>query len=254
MCVAGCKKYDGEGDGKRPCDSGVNGCKDAPACACSGSRRYAGAKKFAQNLIGAQATITVRYGKMCCEKQGGTKSAYQVAYAGVTRFEEVPATPPTQDLKWAQCGWGRERLGAGQYKNFRYGEVRGNGYLQYRDPNGIPADGSTHVFSCTLDTATGTWTFFDNGTQFWVRQDDYWKSKTGERLDYTGEIGNQEDDMPGTAGAKCTFTGCQYQVDGVSGLRDAGLTAADVKTDDAAEWGADWVSATGLSIWDKKPL
>jgi len=35
---------------------------------------------------------------------------------------------------------------------------------------------------------------------------------------------------------------------------DAGLVAGEVKSDDDAEWGAEWVSGTALNIWDKKPL
>src|SRR5579884_1939786 len=36
--------------------------------------------------------------------------------------------------------------------------------------------------------------------------------------------------------------------------QDAGLTAAEVNSDDNSEWGAEWVSGTAFNIWDKKPL
>ena len=59
--------------------------------------------------------------------------------------------------------------------------------------------------------------------------------------------------MPGTAGDKCKFTGCQYCLEGKA-YEDAGLVAGDMVSDDAAEWGVEHVSGTEFNIWDKKPL
>ncbi len=36
--------------------------------------------------------------------------------------------------------------------------------------------------------------------------------------------------------------------------QDAGLAKSDVRTADAGEWGAEWVSGTAFNIWDKQPL
>ena len=72
-------------------------------------------------------------------------------------------------------------------------------------------------------------------------------------MQWTGEIFNKQDDMPGTAADKCSVAECQYRQT-KKDYTDADLVAGDVKSDDAAEWGSEWVSKTAFNIWDKKPI
>ncbi len=216
-----------------------------PPPSCTAGRKYAKAgPKAVANAIGAKSDVKTRYGKLCGEPNA-TSSAYQVAYAGV---QNGSAT------KWAQTGWGRERdAGSTTIKKYRYAELKGNGYFAKYDVVNAPAEGSTHNYKCELNKATGKWIFYYDGTEWYDFQDDYWKDNTGTHVAWTGEIYNKEDDMPGTNSDKCNFTACQYRVSG-GAYQNAGLVAADVTSDDANEWGAQWVSGTAFNIWDKKPL
>jgi len=116
-----------------------------------------------------------------------------------------------------------------------------------------PAEGSIHEYKIELNKTTGTWSYFDDGTVWQTYADAFWTGTLGTSIQWTGEIYNMEDDMPGTAGDKCSFTGCQYRIDGGAAYVDAGLVAGDVNSDDVNEWGAEWVSSTALNIWDKRP-
>ena len=71
--------------------------------------------------------------------------------------------------------------------------------------------------------------------------------RRGQDVQWTGEVLNKEDDMPGTAGDKCSFTKCQYKVAGAAYV-DAGIRAADVKSDDSSEFGSERVSGTAFTF------
>ena len=221
-------------------------------CTCtprSGGGRYyahAGPKTVAK-LIGVSAKIKTRYGKVCCEDEGcSTQTGYHVVYVNISNSAGA--------LKWAQCGWGRERnAGSTAIKSYRYAEMNGDNYKVNYDTSHAPAEGSSHDYECNLDKATGKWTFLYDGTAWENFSDDFWKGKTGTDVQWTGEIFNKEDDMPGTSGSKCSFTKCKYHVEGAA-YRDAGLVAGDVRSDDSGEWGAEHVSGTAFNIWDKSPL
>ena len=125
----------------------------------------------------------------------------------------------------------------------------------------FPDEGSTHKYEIELDKTTGKWTYsFDDVV--WTTLppdvvppyhfDDFWVGKTGETADYSGEIFNKQDDMPGTIENPCNFTGCQFNLD-LGAYQPAGLIATDVKSDDDNEWGANFVSGTALNIYDKHP-
>jgi hypothetical protein len=225
--------------------------KDAASvkvCTCTpksgGGRWYAYALKNVAKLIGVRGKIKARYGKVCCEGCG-TGSAYHVVYANITYG-------PT--FKWAQTGYGKERNpGSAAIKTYRYAEMNGDVYKVNYDTSNPPSEGSTHSYACDLNKATGKWSFSFDGTVWENFADNFWKGKTGTNVQWTGEIFNKEDDMPGTAGNKCAFAECQYREDGKS-YQDAGLVDADVTTDDSTEWGAEWVDGTSFNIWDKKPL
>lgn len=235
--------------------AGCSPCTDTATvkvCTCtpkSGGGRYyayAGPKNVAK-LIGVKAKIKTRYGKVCCEDEGcSTDSAYHVVYANISNN--------AGDLRWAQTGWGRERSpGSASIKKYRYAEMKGDAYKVNYDTANAPAEGSTHEYKCELDSSTGKWTFSYDGTAWENYTDNFWKGKMGTDVQWTGEIFNKEDDMPGTSGDKCNFTECQYCVDGKA-FQDAKLVAADINSDDSSEWGAEHVSGTAFNIWDKKPL
>jgi hypothetical protein len=201
--------------------------------------------------IGIKAKIKTRYGKICCESEGcSTETGYHVVYVNVSNS--------SGDVKWAQTGWGRERnAGSAAIKKYRYAEMNGDAYKVNYDTAHAPAEGATHEYKCELDKATGKWSFSQDGTAWENFADNYWKTHVGTDIQWTGEVFNKEDDMPGTAGDKCNFTECQYRTDG-NAFQDAGLVAGDVgiasASHDSTEWGEEFVSATAFNIWDKHPL
>jgi hypothetical protein len=231
------------GNGGAPAGGCVSPC---PLCKCTPGRKYAHAgPKSVANLIGVRAKIKTRYGKLCCEPDS-TETAYHVVYANISNS--------SGSLTWAQSGFGRERnAGSTAIKTYRYAEMNGSTYKVNYDTGNAPAEGSLHTYQCDLDKANGKWTFSFDGTAWQTFADNGWKNTMGTDAQWTGEIYNKEDDMPGTASDKCSFTECQYCTDG-NAYQDAGLVAGDVSSDDAGEWGAEWVSATAINIWDKKPL
>ena len=230
--------------------AGCTPCTDTvtvKVCTCTPGRKYAYGLKSKAKLIGVKAKIKTRYGKICCENEGcSTDTGYHVVYANISNN--------TGTMIWAQAGYGRERnAGSAAIKSYRYAEMNGSTYKVNYDTANAPAEGSSHVYQCDLNKATGKWSFSYDGTVWKNFADGAWRGKTGTDLQYTGEIYNKEDDMPGTAGSKCSFTECQYRVEGKA-YTDAGLVAGNVKSDDAAQWGAEHVSGTALNIWDKKPI
>lgn len=226
-----------------PCTDTV----EVKVCTCTAGRKYAYALKHEAKLIGVKATIKTRYGKLCCEDEGcNTADAYHVVYANISNNSGKTI--------WAQSGYGRERNpGSTTINTYRYAEMNGKTYKVNYDTGNAPTEGSTHTYQCDLNRAKGKWTFKQDGTAWQTYADKSWKNKTGTDFQYTGEIYNTEDDMPGTAADKCNFTACQYRVAGKA-YQDAGLVAGDVNSDDANEWGAEWISGTEFNIWDKKPL
>ena len=224
-----------------------SGLHPTATCTCTHtSRKYAVGKVTTAKLIGVKAKIKTRYGKVCCEGTTNTSSAYKVAWAGVTK--------PEGTMVWAQTGFGRERnSGAATIKNYRYWEVNGSSYNVFYDVANPPAEGSTHTYQCEVDNSSGKWTFEFDGTSWANHTDAGWKTITGTRADYTGEIFNDTDDMPGTAADKCTYRDCKKKSTGGAYV-DAGLTNANVSSSDATHWGASRISSTGMDIWDKNPL
>ena len=220
-------------------------------CKCTpkpgGGRYYSNAKKSEASLVGISAKIKTRYGKVCCEGCA-TVTGYAVVYVNITRN-------PSGDQKWAQTGYGRERNpGSSAINKYRYAEMNGSTYKVKYDTDNPPAEGSFHTYACELDKTTGTWSYSEDGSAWRNFQDDFWKNKVGDFFQYTGEIFNKEDDMPGTAADKCTFTECKIKKDGAAAYVDAGLAAGNMGNHDAAEWGEEFVSSTAINIWDKKPL
>jgi GT2 family glycosyltransferase len=219
----------------------------AVTCGCTpfpgGGRGYSGAGKLVSNLIGIKASIKTRYGNLCCH---GTSSAaaFQAAYVNLSN---------AANSMWAQSGWDSERnAGSTTAVNSRYAEVQGSQYQVKYDTSNPPAQESVHAYQCDLNSTTGTWTFSEDGTVWETFQDNGWKSLTGGALDWLGEILNLQDDMPGTATDKCTFTGCEYRVSGQS-YQSAALVSSNATSSNPSQWGVTVVSATEVDIWDINP-
>ncbi len=228
---------------------------DVTVCVATQGRHYANAKKSVADAIGVSAKIKTRYGKLSCEDEGCKHAAYHVVYVNVTGSSD------SGDMIWAQTGYGRERTdGDASIKKYRYAEMNGDVYKVKYDSGNPPAEGSSHVYQVVLNKSTGTWSFFQDGTKWKAFADDGWKHRTGNLVQWTGEIFNKEDDMPGTSGDKCTFTECKTRVDGHAAFANANIQRGEVGqastpgAHDSAEWGEEYVSGTAINIWDKNPL
>ena len=226
-----------------PCTNTVR----VKVCTCTLGRKYAFAAKNVAQLIGGKASIKTRYGRLCCEIEGcSTESAFHAVYENIS-YEGGGLK------KWAQVGFSRRRNAGGTAViQYRKAEIQGDRYFIDMDTAHAPAEGSVHEWKCELDPSSGTWSYYDNGASWITYQDDFWKTHFGNAVIWAGEILNREDDMPGTAGDKCSFTACQYRRNGHP-FQDAGLVAGDLRNDDSNQWGAEFVSATAFNIWDKSP-
>lgn len=193
-------------------------------------------------MIGVSCTIKTRYGELCCE-YFSDEATFSAAVCG------------TRDVNdgWSEAGYDRRRFGGSTtIKTHRYVWVEGSGsWYEFDDPN-APSGGTSHSYKCELDKSTGEWTFYFDDTAWISHTDTYWKHAGASAL-YWGEIYHVENDMPGTSSFKCNFTNCRYKIDGGS-YQSAGLTAANVISDDLNEWGAGYVDPNSFNIWDKYPL
>lgn len=215
------------------------------AANCTPGRKYTSGLKNVANLTGAESKIKTIYGKLCTDDTG-KNTAFQVAYVNVSKTGGT--------FIWAQSGWDKSRkTGSEAVSYHRYAEMQGNEYKVNFDTGNAPVDGTSHTYQVQLNTATGQWQYSYDGSQWESFTDDAWKDAKGTNVQYTGEIYNKEDDMPGTAENKVRFSDCKYRVD--NGLyQDAGFIVSDLFTSDAAEWGVERVSGTAIDIWDKNPL
>lgn len=231
--------------------AGCGPCSDtvaAKVCVCTpvagGGRLYAYAQKSIANLTGGKAKIKTRWGKLCCEDIPCNDVAKKNAYVNISRGGN-----------WAQTGYRRYRnAGSTTPSNMRYTEMNGATYKRKDKPEDAPAEGTVHEYRIELDPSTGTWDYYYDGDPFPSSfQDDAWKDSSGSVINWPGEILNKEDDMPGTSGDKCSFTECQYRVDGSTSFVDAGIRDSNLHNDDSSEFGIDRTSGTAFNIWDKKP-
>jgi hypothetical protein len=204
------------------------------------------------------ARIRTRFGTLCCEPLPNQPWALQCAWVGVTN----PTGPTAATFVWAQTGYQKWRHN-GVIRSARFWEVNGSTYN--KTLTAAPAQNSTHTYACELiapaPTGNAVWQFRFNGVNWGQYTDPNWTGfgHFGNRADYTGEIHNFEDDMPGSsappAANTCLFTNCQYRKFNATTLipgpwQPAGLVAADVRSRNPAKWGARFISATSFEIWD----
>jgi hypothetical protein len=211
-------------------------------------------------LLGCKATIDTFAMNLPCEGSA-TFEAFTTVWAGVTKSDIS---------KWGQIGITRRRSAgsAAVVQYLKYEVMAGPNPADYHnsihnDPN-FPAVGTTQEYECVVDPATGRWDFFVAG----VAKDNFtnhgWVNESAGRVDFNAEVYDLGSQMPGTAGAKCNITGCQYKTGSAfsssssSGLIagayvSAGLVAGDCTVTDASEHGCDFVAADAIRIWDVNP-
>jgi hypothetical protein len=211
----------------------------SPDPPCTAHRNYSMAQLPVSNLIGIAATISTHYNRLCGELEESTDIASESVWVSLGSSD---------DSKWGQAGYIKYRNGSATIYTARYAEIRGNGYNIYVDTANAHADGSSHSFQVDLDTSTGIFTYFEDGSSFHTFHDGYW-TVDGALAVWAGEIYNLEDKMAGTTSNPCTITNCQYRAAGGS-YQNAGLTSGNVSATDATRCAAQFVSGTSFDIWD----
>ena len=216
-------------------------CSLTVKCCCTPQNSHIGATKYVSLLDGAKATIKTRYGDLCCEDCPLQPGGMQAGILGI--IDDEPR-------EWGETGYLRIMY-AGEIQG-RFAEVMGPGHHLKIDL--APSEGSNITYKVELDKSTGYWKFYYNGTLWhtFTEFSSYWQNRTCGRVYWAGEITNLEDDMPGTLGNKCDFTGCQYKNKDGGTYQSAGLTSANVDPS-TVKWGAKYVSGTAFSIWDIEP-
>ncbi len=218
---------------------------------CTPGYRYALAWQDLDDVTGCSAYIRTRTPTLCGEPlaQGLTASA---ASAGVQKHEG------TSLVKWAQTGYSRRRLlNSTTILQRGYAEVVagpdpiGDRYVNYTDD---PPGSGTHEYKCYLISSLfGTWRFEYDGLVWDQWTHNGWKNVAGDELQWSGEIWDIENDMVGTATAKCDFTQCQYAFFW-TWFEDANIPPGNIYTSDANEWGVERISGTSINVWDKNTL
>ena len=227
------------------------------SCAESQEKKfYAGAPKYVTDCIGSFATITTNNVVLDCESKNATFEDGSWVFTGVTRFVENPTIANTL---WAQTGYRRTRNEGGSRVFWdRFCEVK-------HGPN-IPGDihvavqafptPGTHTYESRLNTDNGLWTFKYDGTDWYHYAGDPagWTGKTGNRIEYNGEISHKLTQMAGKPpeAQKCKFTVCRYHTTAQLFI-NPNLNGNDLWNYDAAEWGEEVVAVDAVNIWDKKP-
>jgi hypothetical protein len=224
---------------------------------CTGhprKRYYVHGHQETSGIVGAQANITTRTMRLCDEDTVPAKhSAKSVAHIAVVRI-----VPPHN--MWAQLGFKRFRFsGAEAITYTQYYEVAsdptGNDNTKYEnsmDP-GVPPTG-THNYRCELHRVNGSWHFYFDAAEHVSAPGTWgpWINKSAQKADWTGEIRNQEDQMPGTVDEKCMFTDCKYTLVTTT-VVDANFNVFNFATDDANQWQFELTGADSFSIWDTTP-
>jgi hypothetical protein len=214
---------------------------------CTIGRKYTHVTKSA-SATGCSAKIRTRSTTLCGEPSQQSLAS-SIAWVGVTKF--VGEDPQI----WAQMGYRRLRsTGSTTILLHRYAETRwgsGVGEKDYFTETGVPS--GTHEYKCyLLSSLFGTWKYEYDGLPFHTFTHNNWRNVTGTHYQYETEIFNKEDQMVGTAAAKCNYTECKYSVNWGT-FQNANITSGDLHTDDPSEWGIERVSSTAFNVWDKNP-
>lgn len=216
---------------------------------CTFGRKYAHVTKSA-NATGCSAKIRSRSTTLCGEPTEDS-AAGSFAWVGVTKFDGG------DPLKWFQMGYGRYRGRAGPstivfYKRFAETQA-GPLPADYDFHIDSPPSSGAHEYKSWLQSSLLNVVKYDyEGLPWYQWQHSGLVGLTGTHYQYVAEIWNKEDQMVGTASAKCDFTDCKYAVNW-SSFQSASIATGDLHTDDPVEWGIERVSSTAFNVWDKDP-
>lgn len=257
----GCAPFDMNGDGRVDAFDGVvlQEVATGPAGTCAGvSRKYVIALKDVDSLTGVSAKITTRSTVLCGEPTSN-QTAGSLVWIGVTQFVSAP-TGATAD-RWAQIGYMRRRSESGTLST----TVAFSTFYEIKSAPGLvsatnykrvfgsaPLSGDREYKCWLLLPNLGRWRFEFDGDSFDETLGTGWANQKGSRADYTAEILNSQDQMAGVLASKCSFTECKWQINS-GDFVPSELTAADLRSDDAAQWQFEFVNPTSFRVWDVVP-
>jgi hypothetical protein len=211
-------------------------------------------KRVDSNIIAAKSYIKSTYGNVCGYCVPVSEHTHTCAYVNISHeFSD-------DESMYAQTGFIMRRRHGDYHTTFgRYAELRG-----VTNP-GIVIDSMYHgsfegvyrTYELRLDKATGGWTFYDNGLEWfpWPDQPE-WVNETGNSVQWSGEIYGRETDMPGTANNPCTLDVCFYKRYAEVQWEEAGFfnPGIEIGGSDLSEWYINPLSQSTVEIYDKKPL
>ena len=220
---------------------------------CSGGWFYCEAMRSHPGTIAAGARITTRYGQLCGEPKGIDDS---VAHAAA--YVAIHAAGNDAQVIFAETGYRRFRDTSGAIDSGWYACIfDGSQTHMVRRSAWFPEDYSIHDYGLALDTSLGVWTFYyDNDSLQYSQSILPWWNKSGDGVNWAGEVRGHECDMPGRDNQKCRFSECWY--DFGAGLEEANFYAegALFRIDDSTEWRLERLSIdeSTFDIWDLNPL
>jgi hypothetical protein len=244
--------------------------RQSSSCGPSPNHRdYVGANITVANAIGFKARITTRNVTLPCAPTA-TFAAFSTTWVGLLNSAGAAAST---DWFWAQMGFSTDRaVGSAAVTYQNYCEVRAGpgagAYHMYWYPSS--PDG-THVFSAEVTQpamasssssssrasssssglpAQGTWKFLVDGVQVHSFSHVGWATQSGVTLGFNTELQDHQSPVPGTATNKCVFDQCQFKTRGAAAFTNAGLTAANLKNDDATRHSINFVSGTSFESWE----
>jgi hypothetical protein len=221
---------------------------------------YSAAIKSLPRLIGYSCSITTKASLLPCEPTA-TFDAFCAIWTGVTKADVS---------KWCQIGFTRRRYSGSTTVNFWIKvEVKAGPAAAdyYYHTHAAPAVGSTHKYHGELNPSSGRWDVYMDDVWIDGFTNRGWISDSGDRVDYTGEVYDENAQMSGTSADRCVFSNCQYKVappaSASSSSRsssaapsppfvNAALTNANLTNSDASKWGNRLISGTSFEIWDKR--
>jgi hypothetical protein len=179
------------------------------------SRRHCVGARDVGDLIGVQADIRTRLGRLC---GSGSSDEYAQSNAFVyTQDGSIVAM--TSGM--IQSGWMRYRpSGSTHEQKFVYVEWKGPSDTVYEftkigPPNlDEPQNGEDHNYMLEWDNGQKMWTFSFDGIPIIDVNVDSWQTSVGRWAAWSTEIVKRETDMPGTANDPCVFGQCQYRKSG----------------------------------------
>ena len=202
------------------------------------------------NVVGAQAFVRPRYGKLCGEPTSQLPSS-GIAYIGINEF--ISGT-----CNSSQFGFGVRRENSNDIFIFKYWEVIDtvNGRRFKVDSNNILWYGDLYKLNLELDNSIGLWSFKVNDLTWETYMTNGWENRYGEEIRWAGEIYHYEDDMPGTEAEKVLFSDCKYKIHGYGyDLVDfENALQTYIRCSDTSEWKYSISGKTEVYIWDNNPL